>query len=263
MQIHKNIKYSNRNQTLNVYSPLMRQAPIVLLIHGGGFVAFDNTRVEPIAQQLAEIGCVVVTPNYRKLGPNIYITDALDDILEAFFWTKVYGQTYGGNPNKMFVMGVSGGGVLAALVTNTRKQIASRWRLPTSVNLSISGTILCYTTVDMWKGKHIFPEIFKKFKIQPTPLLKHPNKQSFYQISPIWTLPKDQNFPPHLLMVGDKDPWVSVQSQKEYSRALASHHDNVELIIAKNKKHDFLNPKQIQSSTLEMDLIREFIIRKM
>jgi acetyl esterase/lipase len=127
MQIHKHIKYSNTNQTLNVYSPQMRrsnntQVPIVLLIHGGGFVAFDNTRVEPIAYQLAEIGCVVVTPNYRKLGPNIYITDALDDILDAFFWTKVYGQTYGGNPNKMFVMGVSGGGVLAALVTNTRKK---------------------------------------------------------------------------------------------------------------------------------------------
>ena len=41
----------------------MRQAPIVLLIHGGGFVTFDNTRVEPISQQLAEIGCVVVTEN--------------------------------------------------------------------------------------------------------------------------------------------------------------------------------------------------------
>ena len=63
-------------------------------------------------------------------------------------------------------------------------------------------------------------------------------------------------------MVGDKDPWVSVQSQKEYSRALASRYANVELIIAKNKKHDFLSPKQIQSSKLEMDLILEFIKRK-
>ena len=71
----------------------------------------------------------------------------------------------------MLVMGVSGGGVLATLVTNTRKQIASRWRLPTSVNLSISGTILCYTTVDMWKGKDVFPEIFKKFKYNPHPYL--------------------------------------------------------------------------------------------
>ena len=64
-------------------------------------------------------------------------------------------------------------------------------------------------------------------------------------------------------MVGDKDPLVSVQSQKEYSRALASQYANVELIIAKNKKHDFLSSKQIQSSKLEMDLILEFIIRKM
>ena len=259
MNIHKNIKYSDTNQTLNVYTPLNnRQAPIVLLIHGGGFVAFDNTRLEPIVQQLSEIGCVVVPPNYRKLGPNIYITDALDDILGAFFWTKVYGQTYGGNPNKMFIMGVSGGGLLAALVTNTRK-----YRLPTSVDLSISGTILCYATVDMWKGRHLFPEIFKRFKIQPTPLKKHPNKQSFYQISPIWTLPKDQDLPPQVLMVGDKDTWISVKSQKEYSRALVSHYTNVELIIAKNKKHDFLNPKQIQSSKLEMALILQFIKRKM
>lgn len=58
--------------------------------------------------------------------------------------------------NKHFVMGVSGG-VLAALVTNTRKQIASRRRLPKSNDLTISGSILCYTTVDMWKGRHLFP----------------------------------------------------------------------------------------------------------
>ena len=34
----------------------------------------------------------------------------------------------------------------------------------------------------------------------------------------MWTLPKDQDLPPHLLMVGDKDPWVTVKSQKEYYR---------------------------------------------
>ncbi len=63
-------------------------------------------------------------------------------------------------------------------------------------------------------------------------------------------------------MVGEKDPWVSVQSQKEYSRVLAYWDASVELIIAKNKKHYFLSPKQIQSSKLEMDLILKFIIRK-
>ena len=61
-------------------------------------------------------------------------------------------------------------------------------------------------------------------------------------------------------MVGNKDPWVTIKEQEEYASILSEHGVATELIIAKNKKHDFLNPKKIQDSQLEMNIILQFII---
>ena len=60
-------------------------------------------------------GFVFATTNYRLL-PNATIKEMAGDVAKSIHWVYDHGKDYGGDPNRMFVMGHSAGAQLAALV---------------------------------------------------------------------------------------------------------------------------------------------------
>ncbi|TDU32703.1 cation diffusion facilitator CzcD-associated flavoprotein CzcO [Panacagrimonas perspica] len=89
--------------------------PVVMFIHGGGWVAGSIDMCSAACASLAhELKAMVVAPSYR-LAPEAPFPAATDDTYAALRWiAEVIGE-YGGDPDQLVVMGDSAGGQLAAV----------------------------------------------------------------------------------------------------------------------------------------------------
>ena len=98
-------------------------APVVVLIHGGGWTTGNKTNPEgTYASYYLSQGFVVVAPNYRLVAPNGsggYINQfptAMDDVALAISWFQANAAQYGANPNKIVLQGASAGSQIAAML---------------------------------------------------------------------------------------------------------------------------------------------------
>ncbi|KAF9927665.1 hypothetical protein FBU30_003004, partial [Linnemannia zychae] len=114
---------------LNVYTPSLKSAgqpglPVIVYVHGGGYSSFSSsTAIINPGHMVARGGVVVVTINYRLglLGwlENTKVWDrssvpgnqAIHDLILALRWVKDNIVSFGGDPNRVTVMGESSGAV--------------------------------------------------------------------------------------------------------------------------------------------------------
>jgi acetyl esterase len=90
--------------------------PIVVWIHGGGWVMGSIDTYDAAARVLARAsGAVVLSVDYR-LAPEHRFPAAVDDSLAAVRWAAAHGGEVGGDPSRIAVAGDSAGGNLAAVV---------------------------------------------------------------------------------------------------------------------------------------------------
>lgn len=103
-------------QVLDIYSPdNARDLPVVFWIHGGGWQAGDKTDVQIKPRVFAEQGFVFVSTNYR-FWPKVEMGVLTRDVAKSLGWVYRNIAGYGGDPKRIFVMGHSAGGQLAALL---------------------------------------------------------------------------------------------------------------------------------------------------
>ena len=103
---------------LDVYSPRRPAAtprPVVIFIHGGSWNSGNKNFYSFIGRRLAKQGVVAVIINYR-LAPQVEVPAMAHDCARATAWVGQHIGEYGGDPARIFVMGHSAGGGLAALL---------------------------------------------------------------------------------------------------------------------------------------------------
>jgi acetyl esterase/lipase len=117
-QTTRNIPYvasGHERQVLDVHAPAgAKHLPVVLWIHGGGWMTGDKTNVADKPRAFTTAGFVFVSINHRLL-PNVEMGDIIRDVAKAMRWTHDNIATYGGDPARVLVMGHSSGGQLAAI----------------------------------------------------------------------------------------------------------------------------------------------------
>ena len=87
--------------------------PAVLNLHGGGYVAGSAQREDPAMRAVArELGCVVLTPDYR-LAPDAPYPAAIDDCESALHWLRAESTLLSVDTDRIAVRGSSAGGGLA------------------------------------------------------------------------------------------------------------------------------------------------------
>ena len=122
----KDIPYTDANapgfgaerHLLDVYAPKKKSAaprPVVVFIHGGNWDSGRKNIYWFIGRRLAKQGVVAVVINYR-LAPSVEVPAMADDCARALLWTTQHIGEYGGDPSRIYVMGHSAGGGLAALL---------------------------------------------------------------------------------------------------------------------------------------------------
>ena len=111
--------YDAERHRLDVYAPKEQTAalhPIVVFIHGGSWNSGNKDFYSFIGRRLAKKGVVAMIVNYR-LSPNVEVPQMADDCARAVIWAAEHALQYGGDSQRLFVMGHSAGGGLAALLT--------------------------------------------------------------------------------------------------------------------------------------------------
>lgn len=123
-------------QKLDVYLPARPQgAPILMMVHGGGWRRGDKTNTGVIDNKVsfwvARQGYIFVSVNYRLL-PEANPLQQADDIMSAIAFTQKHAREWGGDPDRLVLMGHSAGGHLVALVAanpaKAAQQGAGPWR---------------------------------------------------------------------------------------------------------------------------------------
>lgn len=111
------VEGGHERQVLDVYAPDdAKNLPVVFWIHGGGWQTGDKTSVQEKPKFFTKNGFVFVSTNYRLL-PEVEMEDIVRDIAKSVRWVHDHIAEYGGNPNRVWVMGHSAGAQLAALIS--------------------------------------------------------------------------------------------------------------------------------------------------
>lgn len=118
---------------IRVYAPTARSAdevlPLILYLHGGGFVIGDLERDDETPRALVrKCHAVVVSAHYRQ-GPEARFPAAHDDAAAAFRWVIDNAASIGADPMKMAIVGEDAGGNLAlnlALAARTNSAVRIR-----------------------------------------------------------------------------------------------------------------------------------------
>jgi acetyl esterase/lipase len=92
-----------------------KNLPVVFWIHGGGWQTGDRTNVQVKPQAFVDKRFVFVSTGYRLLT-NVEMATIFRDIAKSVHWVHDHVAEYGGDPNRMLVMGHSAGAQLAALI---------------------------------------------------------------------------------------------------------------------------------------------------
>ncbi len=90
--------------------------PVVLNIHGGGFVMGDKKYRYGISSWWAEKGYIVYNISYR-LSPDVYFPENLVDLVDALNYLNVLAKDYPMDLSKLVITGDSSGGYSAAYLT--------------------------------------------------------------------------------------------------------------------------------------------------
>ena len=103
-------------QKLDLYtSATVPTKGVVVFVHGGYWDSGDKSEYPFVADSLTAQGFITVIVNYR-LVPEVTFPSYAEDVALAVDWVFGNIANYGGDPNKVFLMGHSAGAHVAALV---------------------------------------------------------------------------------------------------------------------------------------------------
>ena len=115
---HLDLAYGkDPKQKLDLYlaKGTLKDAPVFLFFHGGGFREGDRAHYGYVARPFIENGIIAAIASYRLIPKNTY-PDQRNDTRDAVAWLYKNIGSYGGDPRSLFVGGHSAGGLMTGHV---------------------------------------------------------------------------------------------------------------------------------------------------
>jgi acetyl esterase/lipase len=114
---HADIAYGpGERHGLDVYVPRgAHDNAVIVFWYGGTWTSGSKDKYRFVGAALASEGMVVVVPDYR-LYPKVRFPAFVEDAAEALVWVHQHAREFGGDPQRIFVMGHSAGAHQAAML---------------------------------------------------------------------------------------------------------------------------------------------------
>ncbi len=155
----KDLAYANVSaaQKLDIYLPEGNGPfPLVINVHGGGFMMGDKANA-PLTDQLLAAGYAVASVNYRLSGEALAPAQ-IQDLKAAVRFLRANAAQYKLNPDKFAAFGGSAGGSLVALLGTSCGTAALE-----GADLGNAGVSSCVQAVVDWFGPTDFLQMDKQF----------------------------------------------------------------------------------------------------
>ena len=216
--VKSNIPYAepaHERQVLDVYAPPdAKNLPVVFWIHGGGWQTGDKTSVQLKPKAFVEKGFVFVSTNYRLL-PDVEMETIFRDIAKSMHWVHDHIAEYGGDPNRILVMGHSAGTQLAALICIDERYLKAE-------GLSLASIKGCVPVDgDTYDVPAIIETAETRRRVHHQPQAKFGHREKFgndpakhVDYSAVTHVAKGKGIPPFLILYVADHPDTSAQAQR-------------------------------------------------
>ncbi len=243
-EVKRNIPYAtpaHERQVLDVYSPHgAKNLPVVFWIHGGGWQTGDKSSVQKKPEFFVDKGFVFVSTNYRLL-PSVDMATIIRDIAKSIHWVHDHIAEYGGDPNRLFIMGHSAGAQLAALICTDDRYLKAE-------GLSLAITKGCVPVDgDTYDVPAIIETAETRWRVHGLPPAKFGHREKFgndpakhRDFSAVTHVAKDKGIPPFLILYVADHPDTSAQAQR-LGNVLKAAGVPVTLFGARESNHNKLN----------------------
>lgn len=196
------INDGHRGHLLDVYYPegAKEKLPVIIDIHGGGFVSGYKDMNRLYGYHLAKRGFIVFNINYRIAFDDTKVPGQIQDVVKAINWIGDNINSYPADKEEVFITGESAGGALAVLVTLIAKSERLQKLFNTSkINVDIKAEgIVCglmnieESSIGYWGLRSMCLE--RGYK-----------KQEYYQNLIFDNIPEMKDLPPNFLTTSDED----------------------------------------------------------
>lgn len=205
---------------LDLYLPKgLKDFPIVVFVHGGGYQKGDRKEGESVGKTIAARGVGVAMISYR-LYPKAKHPAQIQDVASAFAWVKQNARKYQGS-GEVFVSGHSAGAHLASLLATDSKYLQKE-----SLKLNdIAGVVA----------------ISGGYRILPIRKDVFGDEATLTDASPFAHL--KGGHPPFLIIYGDGDTPERHALSREFRDSLKKAGTEVELLEVKERTHQELFSK--------------------
>jgi len=220
----ENLSYAdNPRNKLDVYRPegLRDKVPVVIFVHGGGWYTGDKSQYKFVGAAFAEQGYVAVLPNYG-LYPKVKSPVFLQDVAQAIAWVRSHAAEWGGDPDRLYLIGHSAGGQIAVMLALDNEYLRQ-----------VGGSTKWLKGVVGLAGPYDFLPFTYPYM---NDLFGPPERYS--QSQPVNYVRADA--PPLLLMQGLQDHTVAPTNARHLHDAMAKIGVNVPVLYFENATHSDL-----------------------
>jgi acetyl esterase/lipase len=215
--------YAENKDKLDLYLPEGRtNAPVIVSYYGNQLMGGDKTEDAFIGRRFASAGFVTAVVNYR-LSPGVSHPAHVQDAAASFAWVKRRIAEYGGNPDRIFVIGYSAGGYLAALLSTDRRYLAAHNLSPRDIRGTVPVSAFYWV-----ERRGVAPDRDKS--------VWGTSRDAWIDASPAHHLRADA--PPMLILYADRDEdWRREQNVEVVSAMKTAGHAHVEIAIVGDRTH--------------------------
>ena len=241
--VTRDIRYAtaHERQMLDVYAPAgARNLPVVFWIHGGGWQAGDKSMVALKPKAFMDAGFVFVSIQHRLL-PTVEMEAITSDVATALGWVHKNIAAYGGDPNRLLVMGHSSGAQLAALMCTDDRYAKSQGFSLTMIKGCVP------VDADTFDIPAIIEMAETRARVHHLPLPTYGHRQKFgndpakhLDFSPVTHVAKDKGIPPFLILHISENPDTGAQARR-MAGALQAAGIPVKVVAGRETTHASLN----------------------
>ncbi|XP_031101229.1 isoprenylcysteine alpha-carbonyl methylesterase ICME-like isoform X1 [Ipomoea triloba] len=250
---------------LDLYLPKNNDGPkpIVAFVTGGAWIIGYKAWGSLLGQQLSERGVIVACIDYRNF-PQATIGDMVRDASLGISFMCNNAAEYGGDPNRIYLMGQSAGAHIAAcaLVEQAIKEAGEGQNVSWSVSqikayFGLSGGYNLLSLVDHFHSRGLYRSLFLSImegqeslgKYSPEVVVQDPNVRNAVPL-----------LPPIILFHGTGDYSIPCDSSKKFVDVLNDLGGKAESIMYEGKTHtDLFLQDPMRGGTDEM--LEELISR--
>ncbi|VVB14662.1 unnamed protein product [Arabis nemorensis] len=226
---------------LDLYLPSNNDGmkPVVVFVTGGAWIIGYKAWGSLLGMQLAERDIIVACVDYRNF-PQGTISDMVTDASQGISFVCNNISAFGGDPNRIYLMGQSAGAHIAACAlleqaTKESKGESISWKVSQiKAYFGLSGGYNLYNLVDHFHNRGLYRSVFLSIM---------EGEESFDKFSPEVRL-KDpivgkaaSLLPPIILYHGSSDYSIPSDESKTFAEALQTVGAKAELILYSGKTH--------------------------